>query len=108
MCRRTKIRYRIVTNCDIRATDDPTYSYNGSGCWLWQGGDSGTGRGGGYGRISIDGQTSAVHKVMYVNEHGYVPSKKQIDHLCSNRLCCNPLHLEIVTHKQNQRRRRKK
>lgn len=78
-----------------------------TGCWEWQGPTSGTGRGGGYGRMSLYGQTVAVHIVMFVNFFGYVPSKKQIDHKCTNRICCNPDHLEMVTHKQNQRRKRK-
>lgn len=76
-----------------------------SPCHLWQGGDSGTGRGGGYPRMSLDGQTVAVHIVSFVNKNGFVPGKKQIDHLCNNRMCVNKDHLEMVTHKENQRRR---
>jgi len=74
-------------------------------CWNWQGQTSGTGRGGGYGRISVHGHTSATHRVMWSLIHGYLPAKKQIDHTCRNRLCCNPQHLEMVTHLQNQRRK---
>ncbi len=76
-----------------------------NGCWIWQGPTSGSGRGGGYPRMCLDGQTVAVHRVIYTHFHGYVPGKKQIDHTCRNRLCCNPDHLELVTHKENQRRR---
>lgn len=76
-----------------------------SNCWIWQGPDSGEGRGGGYGRVSISGVTSAVHLVVYTHFFGYIPGRKQVDHKCNNRLCCNPLHLELVTHKQNQKRR---
>lgn len=76
-----------------------------SPCHLWTGPDSGTGRGGGYARMSLDGQTVAVHLVVFTIYYGYIPSKKQIDHLCNNRLCCNPAHLEMVTHLTNQRRR---
>ncbi len=76
-----------------------------SGCWEWQGPTSGTGRGGGYGRMSLDGQTVAVHIVMFCNFFGFIPGKKQIDHKCNNRICCNPDHLEMVTHLQNQKRR---
>lgn len=66
---------------------------------------SGTGKGGGYGRMSLFGQIVAVHLVAYTHYFGYIPGKKQIDHLCNNRLCCNPAHLEMVTHLENQRRR---
>lgn len=76
-----------------------------TGCWVWQKGHSGNGRGGGYPRMCLSGQTVAVHRVMYTHFNGYIPGKKQIDHLCRNRMCVNPDHLEMVTHKQNQRRR---
>ncbi|WP_368074186.1 HNH endonuclease signature motif containing protein [Staphylococcus aureus] len=45
---------------------------------------------------------------MFTNYFGYVPGKKQIDHLCGQRLCCNPAHLEMVTHLTNQKRRAKR
>lgn len=76
-----------------------------SPCHIWTGPTSGTGRGGGYGRCCLDGQTVAVHLVAFTHYYGYIPSKKQVDHLCRNRLCWNPAHLELVTHLQNQRRR---
>lgn len=79
-----------------------------TGCWNWDGPDSGNGRGGGYGRMSLDGQTVATHIVSYTHFYGYIPTKKQVDHTCNNRLCCNPLHLELVTHLQNQKRRAKR
>lgn len=76
-----------------------------SPCWIWQGANSGEGKGGGYGRMCLSGHTVAVHLVMFTHHFGYIPGKKQIDHLCNNRLCCNPHHLEMVTHLENQKRR---
>lgn len=76
-----------------------------TGCWIWTGPTSGDGRGGGYPRMCLDGQTVAVHIVMWTNQHGFVPGKKQLDHKCRNRLCVNPDHLEMVTHRENQKRR---
>lgn len=76
-----------------------------SGCWLWLGPDSGDGKGGGYGRVSINGTTCAVHLVVYTHFYGFIPGRKQVDHICNNRRCCNPLHLELVSHKENQKRR---
>ncbi len=76
-----------------------------SPCHIWQGPTSGEGKGGGYGRMSLNGQTVAVHLVVFTHYFGYIPGKKQIDHLCFNRLCCNPVHLELVSHIKNQRRR---
>lgn len=78
------------------------------GCHLWTGPDSGSGRGGGYGRMCVDGATMAVHIVMWIIANGPIPPKKQLDHCCPagpNRRCCNPDHLELVTHLKNQRRR---
>ena len=79
---------------------------NEDGCWVWQGSTSGKKSkkqktGYGYGRVSYMGQTCAVHRVIWSLCFGYLPSKKQVDHQCNNRLCCNPMHLKLVTHKQN-------
>lgn len=79
-----------------------------SPCHIWTGPDSGDGKGGGYSRMSLNSQTVAVHLVVYTHYYGYIPGKKQIDHLCNNRRCCNPVHLEMVTHLTNQRRRAKR
>lgn len=105
--RRTRILDRIKDRLSI---EDRGFVFKGrpSPCHIWSGSDSGKGRGGGYGRMSLGGQTVAVHLVVYTHYYGYIPSKKQIDHLCNQRACCNPLHLEMVTHKQNQKRRVKR
>lgn len=89
---------------------DLGYTVNGqpSLCHIWTGSHSGNGRGGQYGRISVNGVTSATHIIAYTHYHGYIPNKMQVDHLCNNRLCCNPEHLELVTHQENQRRRAKR
>lgn len=102
--RRDSVLKRIESNCSIEdrgmiIADKP------SPCHIWQGGTSGNGRGGGYARMSLDGQTVAVHLVVFTHYFGYIPGKKQIDHLCNQRLCCNPAHLEMVSHLQNQKRR---
>lgn len=74
-------------------------------CLLWTGADSGSGRGGGYPRMKLDGGTVAVHIVMWIIEHGPIPPRKQIDHRCSVRRCVNPDYLQMVTHKKNQKLR---
>jgi hypothetical protein len=104
MTRREKIRAKIMARVDV--TKAPAWMHPELGpCHIWTGPTSGNGRGGDYGRMCLDGQTVAVHIVSWTNEHGYVPSKKQLDHLCRNRRCVNDKHLELVTHKQNQKRR---
>jgi hypothetical protein len=79
-----------------------------SPCHIWQGPTSGEGRGGGYGRMSLNSQTVATHLVVYTHYYGYIPGKKQIDHKCNNRLCVNPAHLQMVSHLRNQRLRAKR
>jgi len=96
---------RIIHNVEVVEKGHDT------ACWEWQGGTSGDSestRGHGYGRISVHGHMAAVHRVMWSLVHGYLPAKKQIDHKCKNRLCCNPQHLQMVTHKQNQKLRDKR
>lgn len=102
--RRESIYDRIAARCIIV---DYGFILDGkpSPCHIWDGPTSGTGRGGGYGRMSLNNQTVATHLVVYTHFFGYIPSKMQVDHLCNQRLCCNPAHLELVTHLKNQRRR---
>ncbi|MFP3556376.1 HNH endonuclease signature motif containing protein [Paraburkholderia sp. SIMBA_049] len=102
--RRSSILDRIMERVLV---EDRGFILDGkpSPCHIWQGPTSGEGKGGGYGRMSLNAQTVAVHLVVYTHYFGYIPGKKQIDHLCNHRLCCNPSHLEMVTHLRNQRRR---
>lgn len=105
--RRDGIISRIYTRVEVQ---DLGFSLDGqpSPCHIWTGPDSGTGRGGGYGRFSLNSQTVAVHLAVYTHYFGYIPGKKQIDHRCNNRRCCNPAHLEMVTQITNQKRRAKR
>lgn len=105
--RREFIMSRIYERVEVQ---DLGFTLGGqpSPCHIWTGPDSGDGKGGGYGRMSLNSQTVAVHLVVYTHYYGYIPGKKQIDHLCNNRRCCNPVHLEMVSHLKNQRRRAKR
>jgi len=103
MCRRTTIKNRIAKNFVCTQVSELS-----TPCHIWMGSTSGNGRGGGYPRMSLNGQTVAVHIVVWTNEHGYIPGKKQIDHLCENRLCVNVEHLEMVSHIENQKRKKRK
>lgn len=106
MNRRQSIYARIKDN--VKLEFPGTLPVHEGPCWIWQGGNSGTGRGGGYGRMSMHDRTVAVHRVMATHEYGFIPPHMHVDHRCENRLCCNPRHLEVCTHKKNQRRRAKR
>lgn len=72
-------------------------------CWMWIGGKSNTG----YGTFNLDSRRNVVgnaHKISYELLIRKVPKNKELDHLCRNRACVNPNHLEIVVHAENVRR----
>ena len=68
-------------------------------CWPWNGCLTS-----GYGAIRINGKQHLVHRIMYETHKGKIPKGKEIDHLCRNRRCANPNHLEAVTHQENCKR----
>jgi hypothetical protein len=45
-----------------------------------------------------------AHRFVYQLKHGPIDPSKDIDHLCRNRMCCNPDHLEPVSRSENLRR----
>lgn len=66
-------------------------------CWEWKAASSGNG----YGRF----QGEAAHRHSYRLMVGEIPDGLQLDHLCGNRACVNPWHLEPVTAAVNNSRR---
>lgn len=95
-----KLLGKILSRCiSVRRTEGMTP------CLEWTGPTSGAGRGGGYGRFSFEGRTCSVHRTVYQIVYGPIPPRKQVDHECCNRLCCNPDHLQCTTHKKNQKLR---
>lgn len=72
---------------------------DGNDCWFWNKRISG-----GYGRHSILGKQYYAHRLSYEEFVGQIPEGMFLDHLCRNRSCINPEHLEVVTQGENVRR----
>lgn len=72
-----------------------------TGCWNW----TRTIGSNGYGQIGVGGaRKKYAHVASYEELVGPIPDGLQLDHLCRNRRCINPAHLEPVTPRENTRR----
>lgn len=69
-------------------------------CWEWPGLIDQKG----YGIVLFAKKQRKAHRVMYEQLVGAIPADKEPDHLCRNRRCWNPRHIEIVTHRVNSLR----
>lgn len=69
----------------------------GDSCWNW----TGLKIWNGYGVVRWNGKETMAHRVAYELARGPIPEGMTIDHLCRNRGCVRPDHLEAVSMKEN-------
>lgn len=69
------------------------------GCWIWQGQYVGE-----YGRTGYRGKTVLAHRASFLIFCGPIPQGHSVDHLCRNKACVNPNHLDAVPQSINVRR----
>lgn len=98
-CRLVSIEARIQSKFDF----DPD-----TGCWVWLG----TVNKDGYGVLTVGSRIDGSRALRYAHvlswefSRGPVSDGLELDHLCRQRRCINPAHLEPVTHAENIRRGR--
>src|ERR1051326_2738701 len=77
-----------------------TNIHEGRECIIWKGGL----RSPGYAGLRICGKTHSVHRVIYQILVGEIPQGMEIDHKCEEKLCYNPMHLELSDRSKNNLR----
>lgn len=97
----------ILTRIFTKITVNYSRLYKGLPCWEWSRSLTH-----GYGQILWNGRPARVHRIIYawlieplpvgtVQDNGHLP---EVDHLCRNKACSNPVHLELVSHTVNHER----
>ncbi|WP_374725912.1 HNH endonuclease signature motif containing protein [Paraburkholderia phenoliruptrix] len=69
-------------------------------CWNWNGRIAKNG----YGVQRVGRSCQAAHRYVFILIKGEIPAGLELDHLCRNRACVNPEHMEPVTHMENMLR----
>ena len=77
------------------------YIITNTGCWEWK---DHLHTISGYGTFWKNGKNILAHRFSYEFFNGIIPEKLTVDHLCKNKKCVNPYHLDLTTRIDNVRR----
>ena len=91
----------MIANSERQRFMDKVGVQGNTECWPWLGAK---GSGGRYGAFRRRGKIVSAHRFAYRLFIGEIPEGLTVDHLCGNKLCQNPRHLEAVPNAENVRR----
>lgn len=94
----------IVTRNQIEIIDRIMSQVNKTNyCWEWTGRKAGK-KQNSYGQIYYNGRQQMVHRIVYEELVDLLEITDTVDHLCRNKFCVNPEHLEAVSLRENVKR----
>jgi hypothetical protein len=88
---------RIIGDDEARFWSKVDVPFRPGACWTWLGGRNGDG----YGAFRVGVHARGAHRWLHERLVGPLPVGMELDHLCRNRQCVRPDHLEVVDHRTN-------
>lgn len=77
------------------------FSVDAVGCMVWTGATTVNRPGNEYASLWVDGKMRRAQRIVCEAVYGKIPDGLMVDHLCNNKLCINPAHLDVVTNREN-------